>query len=117
MLGGPGETDILGATMHVPATPPEVLTMTGWEYFAVCLERETSYENPSTIARRRPESGDAGAEWLTGEGRWQRTDAFVRRAEGSTEAELVPIDHDRARSIAATALAGGRIPRVPDDLE
>ena len=90
--------------------------MTGWEYFAVCVERETSYENPSTIARRRPEAGDADAEWLTGEGRWQRTDAFVRRAEGFTDAELVPIGHDRARSIAATALAGGRIARVPDDL-
>ena len=90
--------------------------MTGWEYFAVCLERETSYEKPSTIARRRPGATDADAEQLTGDGRWQHTDAFTRRTAGFTDAELVPIDRDRAREIAAEALAEGLLPRVPEDL-
>jgi hypothetical protein len=92
--------------------------MTGWEYFAVCLERESSLERPSTIARRRPGAADtdAGAEHLDADGRWRRTDAFARRAEGFTDAELVPIDHARAREIAAGAVAGGLLPRLPDDL-
>jgi hypothetical protein len=90
--------------------------MTGWEYFAVCLERESSYERPSTIARRRPGGSDADAEHLDAEARWRRTDVFTRRAEGSTDAELVPIDHGRARAIAAGAVSDGLLPRVPDDL-
>lgn len=90
--------------------------MTGWDYFAVCLERESSYERPSTIARRRPGTGDAAAEHLGADGRWQRTDAFTRRAHGDTDAELVPIDRARAREIAAGAVAEGLLPRLPDDL-
>jgi hypothetical protein len=91
--------------------------MTGWEYFAVCLERESSYERPSTLARRPPGASDVDAEHLDADGRWRRTDVFTRRAEGSTDAELVPIDHARARAIAAGALADGILPRLPDDLE
>lgn len=91
--------------------------MTGWDYFAVCLERESSLERPSTIARLRPGAPDADAEHLDGEGRWRHTDAFTRRTEGFTDAELVPIDHARAREIAAGALADGLLPRLPTDLE
>jgi len=90
--------------------------MTGWDYFAVCLERESSYERPSTLARRHPGADDADGEHLDADGRWRRTDVFTRRAAGFTDAELVPIDHARAREIAAAALADGRLPRVPDDL-
>jgi len=90
--------------------------MTGWDYFAVCLERESSYERPSTIARRPAGGSDDDADHLDADGHWRHTDAFIRRAAGFTDAELVPIDHDRAREIAAAALADGLLPRVPDDL-
>jgi hypothetical protein len=88
--------------------------VTGWEYYAVAVERQTSFEKPSTIARRRPGAPDA--EWLTDEGRWRRTDVFDRRADDDAGVDLVPIDRDRAGEIAAQAVADGLIPGVPEDL-